>query len=81
MISVDEVIEIVEAAVRRVLDANEPREPSEWLGTAGAAELLDVHRRTVGKLAKSGELPSSRIGKQLRFRRCDLIALLESRSG
>lgn len=45
---------------------------AEWLDSAGAAELLGMHRRTVAKLAASGELLSSRIGRLLRFRRADV---------
>lgn len=68
---------LVQRAVRRALDER-PAEPAEWLDTAAAADLLDVHPRTVTRLARSGELASSRVGKLWRFRRADVLAYLES---
>lgn len=79
VLEADELAELVENAVRRALDArsSEPApEPSEWLDTRGAAELLGVSSRTVSNYARSGALPSSRIGRLLRFRRSDLEAFL-----
>lgn len=81
VISVEDLVTVVEAAVRRAIEANHAIEPADWLTAEGAAKLLDVHPRTVGKLANTGELPSARIGKLFRFRRCDVIAFLENRIG
>lgn len=80
VVSVDELERIVDAAVTRAMGAPTTSDAGEWLTAAGAAKLLDVHRRTIGKLAQNGELPCSRIGKLLRFRRCDLITFLESQA-
>ena len=44
----------------------------------GAAELLTWSRRSVERLSASGELPSVKIGRSLRFRVTDLIAFVES---
>ena len=53
----------------------------DWLDAKGAATLLAVHPRTVAKLAKSGALPASRVGKLLRFRRADVVAFLDRNAG
>lgn len=37
------------------------------LSTQDAATLLNVSQATVRKLARSGELPAIRVGRQLRF--------------
>jgi excisionase family DNA binding protein len=67
---------LVVDAVREAL-ATRGAEPAEWLDAKSAAVLLGVHPRTVAKMAKGGELPSSRVGRLLRFRRADVVALLE----
>jgi excisionase family DNA binding protein len=77
VVSPQELAIVVETAVRRALDAGASREASEWLDAGAVAKLLGIHRRTVARLAKTGELPSSRIGKLLRFRRSDVVAVLE----
>ena len=40
--------------------------------------ILHVSRNTVYKLARTGELPSYRVGRQMRFRYDDVRARLES---
>ena len=80
VVSSDELRALIRAAVddalaARASAANEA--PAEWLDARGAAAVLAVHPRTVAKLAKSGELPASRVGKLLRFRRADVAAFLE----
>lgn len=84
-----ELAELVEAAVERVLErrglsaANEPPTPSDWIDAREAARLLRVHVRTVSNYAAPGpdgappRLPSTNIGRIRRFRRADVIALLE----
>lgn len=42
-----------------------------------AAATLAVSRRTVERLARSGELRVVRIGRTVRFRRADLESLVE----
>lgn len=71
----EELRELVRDAVREALEER-PRAP-EWIDTAAAAELLQVTPRHVTKLAKSGELPGTQLGKLWRFRRADVEALLE----
>lgn len=43
--------------------------------------LLNLSRNTVYKLAREGEIPSIRVGRQLRFRRQDIILRLQGNSG
>lgn len=81
VVDVDELAAIVEAAVERALEARASTDPVEWLDANGAAELLGVHRRTITKMAKRGELRAARIGKLLRFRRSDVVGLLEPDAG
>lgn len=56
------------AAVQELLAPRE--EPTtEWLDTKAAAQLLDVHPKTLERLARSGQIESARAGRCLRFRR------------
>jgi excisionase family DNA binding protein len=92
VVSPAELAELVRAAVREALDehgvtaANVAPPPAEWLDAKGAAKLLGVHVRTVGNLAAPGpngelpKLPSSRVGRLLRFRRTAVLAFLEQPS-
>ncbi len=79
VISPEELAAIIEAAVKRALETRGSAAPAEWLDAKRAAELLGVHQRTVMRLAKNGELPSSRIGRLLRFRREHVLALMNTR--
>ncbi len=81
-VTVEELEQLVEAVVRRVVAERRP-EPGndDWLDADGVAEMLHVHPRTIGKLAASGEIPSAHVGKLLRFRRGDLLAYLSRENG
>lgn len=70
----------VESTVRRLLSSRADA-PVDWIDAGAAAKLLGVNRRTIAKLAKRGDLPSSRLGRLLRFRRADVLGLLEKRGG
>lgn len=50
----------------------------EVLNTREAAELLGVYVETVRRLARKGEIPSYKIGKDWRFRREALINWIET---
>ena len=80
VVSPAELARIVREAVREELHGR-PVEPGEWLDSNGAAKLLQVHRRTVGKLVKNEALPVHRLGKLFRFRRAELVTWLERRAG
>jgi excisionase family DNA binding protein len=49
----------------------------EILTTREVADLLKLHPKTVNKLAKSGRVPAYRIGRQWRFRKSEILKLLE----
>ena len=51
----------------------------EILTIREVADLLKLHPKTVNKLANSGKLPGYRIGRQWRFRKSDLLRVLEKR--
>ena len=77
VIDPEELRALIGRELRAALDERAPVEASpEWLDSKGAAALLGVNVRTIAKLAQSGKVPSSRVGKLLRFRRADLLALL-----
>lgn len=81
-VTVEELGELVEAAVRRALAesaATSSAPAGEWLDAGAAASVLTVNRRTVIKLATSGRLRGSRVGNLWRFRRVDVEGLLEVR--
>lgn len=47
------------------------------LKTQAAAEMLGVHTETIRRLARKGELPSFKVGKDWRFRRDVLMEWME----
>ena len=49
----------------------------EILTIREVADLLKLHPKTVNKLANSGKLPGYRIGRQWRFRKSEVLKLLE----
>ena len=57
--------------------ASLPVEPI-W-DTAQAAQYLQVHPRTITRMAKRGEIPAIHLGRLWRFRKTDLDRWLESR--
>lgn len=83
-----ELASIVRSEVAAALEAhaaaaaNGPP-PAEWLDAKEAARVLGVHPRTVSAMAArrdDGSVPrlrSTRIGRLLRFRRADVMGLLE----
>lgn len=73
--------QLVRRAVRAELAAVRAPEPTpEWLTFDGAATMLGVHRKTVARLVRAGELRAGRVGRQRRFLRSEVEALL-SREG
>jgi len=52
----------------------------EILTNREVADLLKLHPKTVNKLAISGKLPAYRIGRQWRFRKSEVLKLLEKRT-
>lgn len=77
IITPHELRALIRTEVRAALTEGIEREAAEWLDTRSAAELLKVHPRTVARMAQRGEVPSSRIGRLLRFERRELLAWLE----
>jgi excisionase family DNA binding protein len=51
----------------------------EILTIREVAELLKLHPKTVNKLAIAGKLPAYRIGRQWRFRKSEVLKLVEKR--
>jgi excisionase family DNA binding protein len=43
------------------------------------ADLLKLHPKTINKLANSGKLPACKFGRQWRFRKSEVLKLLEKR--
>lgn len=68
-----------ERGAARALAKHSPANPAEVLDAGEAALLLRVSRRQIAKLAAAGTLPSVRVGRLLRIRRADALALLEQR--
>lgn len=66
--------------VLRSLTALEPMPRCEPLITADrAAELLQLHPKTVKRLAQAGEIPGMKIGRVWRFRESSLDAWMCAR--
>jgi excisionase family DNA binding protein len=72
----EQLSEIIRQAVRAELGGNIA--PAQWLDTTGAAAILRIHPKTVGRLARTGELQASRLGRSWRFRQSDLEEFLEA---
>ena len=54
--------------------------PDTLLLTVGeVADHLRISTRTVRRFIKAGQLPSINIGRNLRIRRCDLVAYVDKR--
>jgi excisionase family DNA binding protein len=51
----------------------------EILTIREVANLLKLHPKTVNKFAISGKLPAYRIGRQWRFRKSEILKILEKR--
>lgn len=70
---------IIRDEIRAVMrELGEPHEAAdEWLDSSAAAQVLGVHRKTIERMARSGDLKSARVGRCLRFRRSDINAYLE----
>jgi excisionase family DNA binding protein len=49
----------------------------EILTTREVADLLKLHPKTVNKLARCGRVPAYRIGRQWRFRKSEVLKLLD----
>ncbi len=70
---------LIEAAVSRALDNRRP--VRDLLTARQAAEVLDVHPRTVLRWSREAGLPSHRIGeRELRFVRAEIVEWATSRS-
>ena len=52
----------------------------EILTNREVADLLKLHPKTVNKLAIAGKMPAYRIGRQWRFRKSEILKLLEKRN-
>jgi excisionase family DNA binding protein len=79
IVEMAELRAMIAAELRAVLAERPHEKPAvgDWLDAKEVARALGVHARTVAKLAVSGRLPSTRIGRLLRFRPSDVSAFLE----
>lgn len=72
----EELVAAMEAAVRRVLDAREQRAPqasAEWMTLEQAAEFLGYRP---SYLRKRRDIPVHRVGRKRRYRRSELEAFV-----
>jgi excisionase family DNA binding protein len=54
-------------------------EDKELLDTDDIAHYLGVHRKTVQKWVRTGQLPAMRVGVRFKIRREDFLKFLEER--
>lgn len=74
--ALDSRIELVVGRIKRIeqfINANYVG--SQWLTVNEAAKLTGVSKQTIRSLAKKGTIPSTRVGKQFRFRQADLVGI------
>lgn len=55
-------------------------EQAEYLKPTELAKLLKIHRKTVYKLLKKGELPAFHFGRSWRFSRAEIDKYIAKRS-
>jgi hypothetical protein len=72
---VEEERQILVEEFKRALASQSRHDPDEQLDVIQAAELLNKSVPAMRKLALRGRVPCRRLGRQLRFRRGDLVAL------
>lgn len=60
------------------IESDECRDLPEILKPTEVAEFLCIHKNTVYKLIKRGDLPAFRVGKSWRIARRDLSCLCQS---
>lgn len=74
----DELKRLVREAVREELTTKRPANDPDvvYMTPKQVAEILNCSTRSVQRLATAKELPSRRVGRDLRFRRVDVEAYL-----
>ncbi len=78
LVELDELRRVIEEAISNALDHRGASTESDFLDSAGAAEVLNLHPDTVSRMARTGALPSRRIGREYRFQRAELLAWIEA---
>ena len=64
-----------------VISSDEPANLPDMLTIAEVAKYLKLHELTVRRLAREGELPAFKVGRQWRIKRDLLEDWIQSRSG
>ena len=64
-----------------VISSDEPKTLPDMLTIAEVAKYLKLHELTVRRLAREGELPAFKVGRQWRIKRDLLETWISSRSG
>lgn len=59
---------------------NAPQDPDRYIDAVAAGELLGMSPAAVRRAADRGTLPSTKLGRRLRFRTGDLHSLLVERA-
>lgn len=81
-ISPQELARLIEEAVAKVISRTEPEAPkpeAAWLDTAGVAELLGCHPKSVATFRRRG-LPHRALGpKTYRYERAAVLAWMTAR--
>lgn len=83
VVTAAELAALITRAVCCALDQRErtSSDVPDWLDAKATAAMLGVTPRQAAKLAACKAIPSTRVGKLLRFRRTDVIAYLERSDG
>lgn len=78
----DELRALIELSVSTALEkknatANVVSPPPEWVSNRDALELTRMSRSSLARYRKNGQLPYSKVGNNVFYRRADLLALFE----
>jgi hypothetical protein len=74
------VKEVLHQTVREAVRAELADQAEEMLDARAAAKLLSMSPVALRRRALRGQIPCKRVGRSLRFRRADLLALDAKRS-
>ncbi len=78
----DDLRALIESSITTVLEktrvtANVVSPPPEWVSNRDALDLTGLSRSSLARYRKNGQLPYSKVGNNVFYRRADLLALFE----
>jgi excisionase family DNA binding protein len=76
-LTVGELSEIIEGAVKRALEANAKRVEKDWIKASELAKLYGLPQTWFEERGRAGDIERSKPGRYVLFKRADVEAYLE----